>query len=195
MSPGWLYVVFPNWFLFNSPQFDLWMKLGEPATRISLMFKRKQKRSTSFAENNVLPFGPSGFLLPRLKWAAKFSSEVEVVEHAEHKRGITQIEISRSPDVRLHRVAETPPFLPDRHQPCLQTPPPSSSHPAKIGPNSTTGELNSLKFKWEMSFHWNCKYWKWAGARIGWMCVHLNVVKRDLPAVSFDQSKTFLLHR
>ena len=108
MSPGWLYVVFPNWFLFNSPQFDLWMKLGEPATRISLLFKCKQKRSTSFAESNVLPFGPSGFLLPRLKWAARFSSEVEVVEHAEHKRGITQIEISRSPDVRLHRVAETP---------------------------------------------------------------------------------------
>ena len=105
-----------------------------------------------------------GFLLPRLKWAAKFSSEVEVVEHAEHKKGNNpdwDFQVSRRQVAPCCRE-RTLPFLPDRHQPCLQTPPPSSSHPAKIGPNSTTVELNSLKFKWEMSFHWSCKYWKWA---------------------------------
>ena len=113
---------------------------------------------------------PLGFLFPRLKWAAKFSSEVEAVEHAEHKKGIQD----RDFQVTRRKVALScppPPSFPPRHQPCLQTP----ATPAKIGPNSTTVELNSLKFKWEMSFHWSCKYWKWAGLKIGWMCVmHLN---------------------
>ena len=139
-----------------------WMSAGG---RESLLINPKSR---------AMPFGDS----IRVPWASSSLASNErqnslprwkLLNMQSIKRG-SRIEISRSPDVRLHWVAP-PPSFPPRHQPCLQTP----ATPAKIGPNSTTVELNSLKFKWEMSFHWSCKYWKWAGLKIGWMCVmHLN---------------------
>ena len=159
----------------------------------SLLFK-------SWVEGNMLPFGDS-ICVPPASSSSLVSNERrnslpkwKLLNMQSIKRG-SWIEISRSPDVGLHRVALPPPSLPDTN-PVFRHHHPLPATPAKIGPNSTTVELNSLKFKWEMSFHWSCKYWKWAGLKIGWMCVvHLNVVKRALPAVSFDQSKTFLLRR
>ena len=100
------------------------------------------------------------------------------------KRGTTRIEISRSADVRLHRVAEKEPFLSCQTDtnPVFRHHHPLPATPAKIGPNSTTVELNSLKFKWEMSFHWSCKYWKWARVE-NWVNVcafKSSVVKREV---------------